>query len=40
MKQYESELIDIKGRLRDLNAKKERLIREDATLKSEIDRYK
>jgi len=26
--------------LRDLNAKKERLIREDATLKSEIDRYK
>jgi len=40
MKQYETELVDVKSRLRDLNAKKERLIREDATLKNEIDRYK
>ncbi len=40
MKQYEAELVDIKNRLKDLNAKKERLIREDATLKSEIERYK
>lgn len=40
MKQYETELLDVKGRLRDLNVKKERLIRDDATLKSEIERYK
>ena len=40
MKQYETELIDVKSRLRDLNAKKERLIRDDATLKNEIERYK
>ncbi len=40
MKQYETELLDVKSRLRDLNAKKERLIRDDATLKSEIERYK
>ena len=40
MKKYETELIDVKSRLRDLNAKKERLIRDDATLKSEIERYK
>ena len=40
MKQYETELIDVKSRLKDLNAKKERLIRDDATLKNEIDRYK
>lgn len=40
MKQYETELLDVKGRLRDLSAKKERLIRDDATLKSEIERYK
>lgn len=40
MKQYETELLDVKGRLRDLNAKKERLIRDDATLKNEIERYK
>ena len=40
MKQYETELVDVKSRLRDLNAKKERLIRDDATLKSEIERYK
>lgn len=40
MKQYETELIDVKSRLKELNAKKERLIRDDATLKNEIDRYK
>ena len=40
MKQYESELIDVKNRLKDLNAKKERLIRDDATLKSQIESYK
>lgn len=40
MKQFESELVDVKGRLRDLNAKKERLIREDATAKRDIDSYK
>ena len=40
MKKYETELIDVKSRLRDLNAKKERLIRDDATLKSEIEQYK
>jgi DNA sulfur modification protein DndD len=40
MRQYEIELADIKSRLKDLNAKKERLIRDDATQKSDIDRYK
>lgn len=40
MKQYELELSDIKSQLRDLNTKKERLIREDATLKRDIDAYK
>lgn len=40
MKQYESELVDIKKRLKDLHTKKEQLIRDDATLKSEIERYK
>ena len=40
MKQYESELLDIKSRLKELNAKKERLIRDDEKLKSEIERYK
>lgn len=40
MKQYELELLDIKNRLKELNAKKERLIREDEKLKSEIERYK
>lgn len=40
MRQYESELIDVKKRLKELNSKKERLIREDATLKSDIERYK
>lgn len=40
MRKYEVELSDVKGRLRDLNSRKERLIREDATLKNEIERYK
>lgn len=40
MKQYEIELLDVKKRLKDLNDKKERLIREDATLKNDIERYK
>lgn len=40
MKQYETELVDVKSRLRDLNAKKERLIREDEKAKSESERYK
>lgn len=40
MKQYESELSDIKGRLRELNAKKDKLIREDGAQKGDIDRYK
>ena len=40
MKQYEGELIDVKNRLKDQNAKKERLIRDDATLKSQIESYK
>ena len=40
MKQYETELVDVKKRLRELNDKKERLIRDDATLKNDIERYK
>jgi len=40
MKQYESELVDIKSRLRDLNAKKDRLNRDDGVQKGDIDRYK
>lgn len=40
MRQYETELVDVKKRLRDLNAKKERLIRDDQAQKSDIDRYK
>ena len=40
MRQYESELVDVKNRLKELNAKKERLIRDDATQRSDIDRYK
>lgn len=40
MRQYEAELLDVKKRLRDLNTKKERLIRDDQTQKSDIDRYK
>ena len=40
MKQYETELIKVKKRLRELSDKKERLIRDDATLKNDIERYK
>ena len=40
MRQYEMELSDIKSRLRDLNAKKDRLNRDDGTQKGDIDRYK
>jgi DNA sulfur modification protein DndD len=40
MHQYETELVDVKSRLRDLNVKKERLIRDDATQKRDIDQYK
>lgn len=40
MKQYESELVDIKKRLRDLMVKKDRLNREDGQQKGDIDRYK
>jgi len=40
MKQYEAELSDIKSRLRDLNAKKDRLNRDDGVQKGDIDRYK
>lgn len=40
MKQYEAELIDVKGRLRELNSKKDRLIRDDAIEKRDIDQFK
>lgn len=40
MKRYETELLDVKKRLRELSDKKERLIRDDATLKNDIERYK
>jgi len=39
MRQYELELSDVKSRLRDLQTKKERLIREDEALKHDIDKY-
>lgn len=40
MRKFEVDLIDVKGRLRDLNTKKERLIRDDGTLKNEIESNK
>ena len=40
MRQYESELTDIRSRLRDLHAKKDRLNREDGVQKGDIERYK
>ena len=40
MRQYESELADIRVRLRDLHAKKDRLNREDGAQKNDIDRFK
>lgn len=39
MKKFEAELLDVKGRLRELNSKKERLIREDEAKKNDIERY-
>lgn len=39
MRLYEQELLDIKTRLRDLQAKKERLIREDEAYKRDIEKY-
>lgn len=40
MTRYEADLVDTKNRLRDLNAKKERIIRDDATQKRDIEQYK
>lgn len=40
MRQYEQELADIRVRLRDLHAKKDRQNREDGALKNDIERYK
>lgn len=40
MRRYEQELADIRVRLRDIHAKKDRLNREDGALKSDIDRFK
>lgn len=39
MKKFEFELGDVKGRLKELNAKRERLIREDEAAKSDIERF-
>ncbi|MCR3921211.1 MAG: AAA family ATPase [Firmicutes bacterium] len=39
MRQYELELSDVKGRIRDLQMKKERLIRDDEAHKRDIDKY-
>lgn len=40
MRQYEAELSDIRVRLRDLHAKKDRLNRDDGVQKGDIERYK
>ena len=40
MRQYEQELSDIRVRLRDLHAKKDRLNRDDGAQKNDIERYK
>ena len=40
MRQYEQELADIRSRLRDLHAKKDRLNRDDGVQKGDIERYK
>lgn len=40
MRQYEPELSDIRVRLRDLHAKKDRLNRDDGVQKGDIERYK
>jgi DNA sulfur modification protein DndD len=39
MAKYEQELLDVKGRLCDCNAKRDRLIRDDEAKKSEIDHF-
>lgn len=39
MKKFETELLDVKIRLRNLNTKKEKLIAENATNKNDIERY-
>ena len=39
MKKFETELLDVKTRLRNLNTKKEKLIGESATNKNDIERY-
>lgn len=39
MAKYEAELIDVKSRLRDQNAKRDRLIRDDEARKNDIERY-
>ena len=40
MRRYEQELADIRVRLRNIHAKKDRLNRDDGALKSDIDRWK
>lgn len=40
MRRYEQELADIRVRLRDIHAKKDRLNRDDGALKSDIDRWR
>ena len=40
MRRYEQDLADIRVRLRDIHAKKDRLNRDDGALKSDIDRWK
>jgi len=39
MAKYEHELLDVKGRLRDLNTKRDKLIREDEAKKNDIERF-
>lgn len=39
MAKFESELLDVKNRLREQNAKREKLIREDEAKKNDIERY-
>jgi DNA sulfur modification protein DndD len=39
MAKYEQELLDVKARLRDFHAKRDRLIREDESKKSDIERF-
>jgi DNA sulfur modification protein DndD len=39
MAKYEQELLDVKGRLRDFHTKRDRLIREDESKRSDIERF-